>query len=331
MISLRNSVTARRLTLTVLLLSLGGLTALTAPLWQDDEEDSERRLWNKKFLAARAKAKSPGGPPPAQAQPPVATTRPAVQSQGVQPRDQPGVPVAEASEVSVEQLIGITIWRLHEATAREVNSEKRLLLQQKYIAGRVAAETSFKRDDLVRLSIEAPRADGAYLYVIDRELYADGSVGSPHLILPSRTVRNGDHEISAGKVLDLPASTDSIPYFSLSSDRADYTGEQLTIIISPRPLNLPRSVGPPLPLDREQVAQLRKWEQDWGGVVERREAKAQLGAKRTVVERDASEGERLLTQRDPLPQTIYRVKTKPANAANAGGYLLITVPLRIAQ
>lgn len=325
MISMRNTVTARTLILTVLLLSLGGLTALTAPMWQDDEEDGERRIWNKKFLAARAKTKSPGGPPPAQAQPPAATTQPPVQPQPVQPRNQPDAPGAETAEVSDEQLIGITFWRLREATAREVNNEKRLLIQKKFVADRVAAETTFKRDDIVRLSIEAPRADGAYLYVIDRELYADGSIGSPHLIFPSRTVRNGEHEIAAGKVLDLPASTDNIPYFSFDSDRADYRGEQLTIIISPRSLNLPRSEGPPLPLNREQVAQLRKWEQDWSGVVERREAKSQLGAKRTVVERDASEGERLLTQRDPLPQTIYRVKTQP------GGYLLITVPLRIAQ
>lgn len=331
MISLRNSVTARRLTLTVLLLSLVGLTALTAPTWQDDEEDGERRLWNKKFLAARAKAKGPGGPSTAQAQTPAAVAQPAGQSQAVQPREAPAVPDAEAAEVSDDQLIGITFWRLREATARELSGEKRLLLQQKYIAGRVASETLFKRDDLVRLSIEAPRSDGANLYVIDRELYADGSVGSPHLIFPSRTVRNGDNEIGAGKVLDIPASTDSIPYFSFSSDRADYTGEQLTIIVSPRPLNLPRSEGPPLPLNREQVAQLRDWERDWSGSVERREAKAQLGAKRTAVERDAGEGERLLTQRDPLPQTIYRVKAKPANSANSRGRLLITVPLRIAQ
>ncbi|HKQ78971.1 MAG TPA: hypothetical protein VJ810_35060 [Blastocatellia bacterium] len=328
MISLRNSVTARTLTLTALLLSLGGLTALTAPMWQDDEQDVERRLWNKKFLAARAKAKSPSGTSPTQSQPPAATTQPPAQSQPAQPREQPGVPVAEGDEAPAEQLIGITFWRLREATARDLNGEKRLLLQQKYIAGRVAAETTFKRDDLVRLSIEAPRANGAYLYVIDRELYADGAIGSPHLILPSRTVRNGDHEVGVGKVLDLPASTDNIPYFSFSSDRADYAGEQLTIIISPRPLNLPRSEGAPAPLNQEQVEQLRNWERDWSGVVERREAKSQLGAKRTVVERDASEGERLLTQRDPLPQTIYRVKTQPANP---GGYLLITVPLRIAQ
>lgn len=331
MISLKVRVTPWRLTLTVLMLSLVGLTALTAPKWQDDEEDGERRLWNKQFLAARAKAKGTGGPSTAKAQPPAAITQTTVQSQAAQPRDQPGVPGAEAAEALDDQLIGITFWRLREATARELNGDKRLLLQQKYIAGRVAAETAFNRDDLVRLSVEAPRANGAYLYVIDRELYADGSIGSPYLILPSRTVRNGDHEIVAGKVLDLPASSDDIPYFSFSSDRADYVGEQLTIIISPRPLNLPSSSGLPLPLDREQVAQLRKWEQDWSGVIERRETKSQLGAKRTVVERDAGEGERVLTQRDPLPQTIFRVKTQPANPANPGGCLLITVSLRIAK
>ena len=316
MISLRNNLASVTLTLTVLF-CIGGLPALTAPKWQD-EEDSERRLWNKKFLTARAKAKRPGGSPAPKTQPPASANQPVVQA-----GDSHGGP--ETEEVADEQLIGITFWRLREATSRELNSEKRLLLQQKYIAGRVAAETAFKRDDLVRLSIEAPRAEGAYLYVIDREIYSDGSVGIPHLILPSRTVRNGDHEIIAGKVLDLPDSSDSIPYFSLSSDRADYAGEQLTIIISPSPLNLGRSDGSPLPLNRDQVERLQEWERDWTGPVEKREDRTQSGANRTAIEKEASDGERLLTQRDPLPQTIYRVKAK------AGGRLLISVPLRIGR
>src|SRR5262249_46505854 len=278
--------------------------------------------------AASDKAEGKGGQPQAKSRPQAPKTQPAVQSPAVQPGEQPVAPAVEAAKATDDQLIGITFWRLREATSRELNSEKRLLLQQKYILDRVAADTAFKRDDMVRLSIEAPRVDGAYIYVIDRELYADGSIGKPHLIFPSRTVRNGDNKISAGKVLDIPASTDIISYFSFDSDRADYTGEQLTIIISPRPLNLPRSEGPPLPLNPEQVAQLREWERDWSGPTERRETNALLGATRTVVERDASEGERLLTQRDPLPQTIYRVKVRPVNP---GGCLLINAPLRIAR
>jgi hypothetical protein len=322
MISLRKNLTSRRLTLTILLLSLGGMTAITA-MRQDDGEDSERRLWNKKFLAARAKAKTPAGPSSSNALPP-STTQRQDQPQAVQPRDA-GVSGADPTEIPDEQLIGITFWRFREATALERNSEKRLLLQQKYLGDRFGAETPFERNNLVRLSIEAPRVEGAYLYVIDSELYANGSVGNPHLIFPSRTVRNGDNEVRAGKVLDLPSLTDNISFFSFDSDRADYAGEQLTIIINPRPLNLPTTDGPPLPLNRQQVAQLRDWERDWGGPVERREDKARLGAMRTAIEKDASEGDRLLTQRDPLPQTIYRVKSKP------GGGLLIVLPMRFKQ
>src|SRR5262245_65686122 len=80
MISLKVRVTPWRLTLTVLMLSLVGLTALTAPKWQDDEEDGERRLWNKQFLAARAKAKGTGGPSAAKGQTPGAHTRTTAQT-----------------------------------------------------------------------------------------------------------------------------------------------------------------------------------------------------------------------------------------------------------
>src|SRR5262245_52838735 len=93
-----NRVVARRLTLTVLMISLFSLTALTNSKWQDDEEDSTRRLWNKKFLEARARPKRPNASPPAQGQTPAATSQPAVKSPAVQPGEQPGLSGAETSE-----------------------------------------------------------------------------------------------------------------------------------------------------------------------------------------------------------------------------------------
>ena len=96
--------------------------------------------------------------------------------------------------------------------------------------------------------------------------------------------------------------------------------EKLTIIVSPRRL--------PLPFGHKEIkldpAQVSRWERDWGGKTEWREASSNAYKEWTVAEKDAAEGKRLLVQGDPLPQTIYRVETRP------GAPLLVSVSLRIA-
>jgi hypothetical protein len=124
--------------------------------------------------------------------------------------------------------------------------------------------------------------------------------------------------MTAGKIIYVPAQGDPIPYFTLQRSRKDQVSESLTIIVSPEPL--PLGVGP-LKLDPVRVAQ---WEKQWGGRIERREARGEVGKGWTAAEKEAGEGKRLLAQTDPLPQTIYRA------AAKSGGPVLVSVPLRIA-
>jgi hypothetical protein len=171
---------------------------------------------------------------------------------------------------------------------------------------------------LVRIGIEVPR-DG-YLYVIDRELRADRSMSDPYLIFPTRRTRDGDNTVFAGKLIEIPAQTDNPPYFTLRRNRSDQVSENLTIIVSPRRL--------PLPFGDKAVkvdpAQVSRWERDWGGKTEWREATSGAYKDWTVAEKEAAVGKRQLVQDDPLPQTIYRVEARP------GTPLLVTVSLRIA-
>ena len=95
--------------------------------------------------------------------------------------------------------IGVTFWRMVPET-KSIPGDKvtaRMLVQesgtdQQYTPQRVAAGTAFKIGDKVRLSFETPRT--GYLYVIDREIYADGKVGEPYLIFPTRSARGGDRK-----------------------------------------------------------------------------------------------------------------------------------------
>ncbi len=165
--------------------------------------------------------------------------------------------------------------------------------------------------DNVRLSIESPRT--GYLYVIDREQYADGTFGQPSLVFPTTSVRGGDNAVMAGRLIDIPDQKDANPYFTLTSSQKPgqpaIVGELLTILISPQPLSDLNIGRRPIPIAPEQVA---KWENDWGGEIkEILEMNGGAGQTWTQSEKIASETSRALTQAEPAPETIYRVTAKP--------------------
>src|SRR5206468_2537319 len=94
-----------------------------------------------------------------------------------------------------------------------------------FVAERVEGTTLFKPGDRVRVSIESGRR--GYLYLLDREMYADGSTGEPYLIFPTDRLRDGDNRVRAGRVVEVPALSDSPSYFKMTSSRPDQMGEEL--------------------------------------------------------------------------------------------------------
>ena len=221
--------------------------------------------------------------------------------------------------------IGITVWRLRPARANEEGG--RLLVldgakQIPYTPERIEANTPLSIGDRVRITVESPRP--GFLYIIDREQYADGSFGEPMLIFPTKQTRGGDNRVMPGKLIDIPAQEDQYSYFTAqpAGDRRDQVAEVLTIILTPQPL--PLTIGnQPLRLTPSQVSE---WDKLWGGVAETLELVG--GAGRTWTNEEKSAGAangRQLTQAGPPPQTVYRVARK------ASGSLLVTVPLRYAR
>src|SRR5262245_40298559 len=225
MVNFMNSVAAWRLTFTVLLLSLGGLTAIALPLPQEGD-DEVRRLWNKQFQDARAKAKntaSATGVRPAKQGAPSASNRPRPQTTGSAPTASSSATLNERLEaspsaleaVTADELIGLTIWRLRPAAAKDARELPRLLVQKQddkpgektgeLLAERINAETPIREGELVRLGIEVPREGASYIYVIDREVYADGSMSDPYLIFPAKTTPRSDEVGGAGKITYVPS------------------------------------------------------------------------------------------------------------------------------
>jgi hypothetical protein len=216
----------------------------------------------------------------------------------------PSTPSSGSSTTSIE--IGVTLWRLRPARATDPS---RLLLHEgaqnlELTPVRVRLDERLATGDRVRLTLESPR-DG-YLYVVDSEQYADGSMGPPYLIFPTKRTRGGDNKVAAGRIVDIPAQDDAPPYLTMRPSRPDQVGERLTIVVVREPIG-DVSIGPsPARLERRQVVE---WEKRGGGTIQRFEMQSGAGQAWSVAERAASDGTRRLTREDPPPQTLFRIQT----------------------
>lgn len=207
--------------------------------------------------------------------------------------------------------LGLTVWRLRRATAAEVG--ERIVVQEEgevveWIPERVQAARPLRLGERIRLSFESQQA--GYLYVINREQYAGGRLGQPLLIFPTLRTRNGDNRVAAGRLIEIPAQEDSLNYFTMQRGRMDQIGEQLIALITPHPLT-GLTIGPePLKLTDELVAE---WERSWGAKAAMFEMVKGNARTWTRIEREAgADAERILTQGDPAPQTIFRIESGPS-------------------
>ena len=222
--------------------------------------------------------------------------------------------------VGGEARLGLTIWRLRPAAGQTDGA--RLLVQDggnetSWVAERVDADAPLDVGDRVRLSFESARA--GFLYVIDREQYADGTASDPFLIFPTSRTRAGDNRVEAGRLIEVPDQADRPNYFSVRRSRPDQVAEALTVIVAPTPIEgLTASSG----ARKLAAADVARWEKDWGGAVEQFALDGGAAKPWTTPEQRAgADGSRLLTQDDPPPQTVFRLKAAPGNP------VLVTVRL----
>jgi hypothetical protein len=283
------------------LIALCGIS-LTAPvILKAQDEETTRRLWDTAFINSGSKKASP---------------RRAKRSYRVAT---PNVPTAG---VAGETVVGVTLWRLRRAAARD--SGERLIVHEgadasEWLPERISANTKLDQGDRLRISVEAART--GYLYVIDREQYADGSLGEPHLIFPTTRTLGGNNQVTIGKIIELPAQDDRPPYFSVRRSSPSQVGEVLSVLVSPTPLNGIEITDKAQKLSEAQVSQ---WEKSWGARVGLLELEKGAGTAWTREEKDAgADAARVLKPDAPAPQAIYYQPN-----GKAGEPILVKVRLR---
>jgi hypothetical protein len=268
------------LSLTLLVLVAGSV------LMAQNPEDMTRKLWDTAFTGSSTAKKN---------------TRRRTSSYRL------ATPNVPTNNVAPETVVGVTLWRLRPV--RQTDSGERLIVHEdnsdnEWIPERISASTRLVQGDKLRISVEAVR--GGYLYVIDREQYADGSVGEPYLIFPTRRTNGGDNSVGIGRLVEIPAQDDNPPFFTMKKSRPDHVAEVLSVIVTPTKLDGLQITDKALKLTDSQVA---TWEKEWGSTVGNLEMTT-AGQTWTKEEKDART--RALTSSAPPPQLVfYRPSVKP--------------------
>ena len=227
---------------------------------------------------------------------------------------------AIAQTVKVSE-IGVTMWRLRASRSTDKGPKIGVQLpdgaRADWTPERVSSETTFRAGDKVRFAVESA-AEG-YLYIVDSELHTDGSPGEPFLIFPGSAKE--DNKVRPGVLVEVPDQSEDLPYFNMTPKSKDYAGELLTVIVSPNPLtNLPTGARGQL-INARELAELEANNEvelfaktdGVGETYSEAEATSTCGKKTREVAVDKAQPScsrsRQLTRDEPLPQSIYLVKT----------------------
>ena len=273
----------------VLLLTIVVASVFSLGVIAQQTDDATRKLWDTAFVGSANKT----------------NTRRRARSYRIAT---PKVPI---DKVTPDSVVGVTIWRLRPATTADTG--ERIIVHEEtatkqWTPERISPETKLGQGDRLRISVEGARK--GYLYVIDREQYADGSVGEPYLIFPTTRTLNGDNRVDIGKLTEIPAQEDSPPYFTVKKSRADHVAEVLSVLVTPTPLDGLAITDKAQKLSEMQVSE---WEKQWSSGVGFLEMDKSVGQTWTKEERDAGAANtRALTAEGPAPQLLfYRAAAKP--------------------
>lgn len=242
-----------------------------------------------------------------------------------------GKPAPPAPKRMEEALLGFTVWKIRPATkddpAKELIEEKTngKIQSSEYTLERMLTETPLKTGERVRLSIESLSHSG-YLYVVDRELYDDGSFSTPKLIYPTLRSRNRTNPVGAGNLVFVPEGTRSFRVAPRQTVKKQ-TAEVLTIIISPKVLVDPSFLQ--MEAIDLPVEQFSEWLDQWEVDTTLLEQIDGAGQTITLVEQSAgqdlakglTEESSVLTQDDAVPQSVFRGKIKSGNPVLVNVYL----------
>jgi hypothetical protein len=284
------------------------LLALAANMRQASAQQDDIRGWNEKLQDARQKAGQSPPPGPDEVKPPSGK-----------------VPVTQTPSPNrvQEAFIGFTVWVHRESIQSDPEeirgfSHGNLGERKEWTALRHPADVPLKVGERASISVEVTRS--GYLYIVDQELYSDGSRGAPALIFPTTKLRKGNNRVSAGRMITIPGPADDPPFFEVTKKRSGLVADEFTVLVSQDRLEGIVAEEGEQEFDEAVLLKVQKtWARKAKGPLSAREA----GTLYSVAERKASLDSILLAPSAPLPQSLFRVEYQ------AGETIAVKIPIRI--
>ena len=223
--------------------------------------------------------------------------------------------------------LGVTLWRMEKAKQSDPPSVREIVHPQPGDGGRaepqeltparLAPGSEFHLGDKFQVGVESNRV--GYLYVINRALRENGSVGPASMIFPTNRLHGGDNHVWPGKLVRLPDRASKPPYWVFESSQSNYAGEELIFLLTAAPLEGFSSQEKATPVANDALAE---WVKKGGAGV--RLVTSQLQPVRlTVDEAAASDQGTQLSRTAPPPQMMFQAK-RPA-----GGPLAAVLKLKV--
>lgn len=222
-------------------------------------------------------------------------------------------------------VIGVTIWRMAPAQCPIQNCPQPASNRKGLVdtATRIEDDSSLSTGERVRLALESLSHKG-FVYIVNREMFADGSKGDPYLIFPTMSINNGKNWIQPGQQVTLPRAEGCFCVKSRDSKRT-LVADELIVIVSPTALIDATEIGDKetlLPSSLTSFASRADNEKFYRGRLQGGDGLGQTAREQAAGSKGLVDTEPVLTQDDLPPQTVYQ------SLIPTGGVAVFTFSLR---
>jgi hypothetical protein len=226
----------------------------------------------------------------------------------------PARPNRPAPAARQDSIVGLTLWRMRPAKGSDQVKFRGLVHESDkpdddavWSAERAPMDTAFTPTEYLRLSIESARK--GFLYVIDRDVYADGTMSAPNLVFPTKRLLGGDNRVEPGVPIEIPGGDDRPPVFRLKKTRDDQVSVRLSLIVATEPI---REIDPKQNARKLSAEQVASWEKQWGAKVQQFGNPASIGQAYTSAEQEAAKSSgHPLGPDDPAPTMLMKSTGSP--------------------
>ena len=216
--------------------------------------------------------------------------------------------------------LGVTVWRLSPAQCPiqncplpDTTSGSKGLVDT---ATRIEDNSALSTGERVRLGLES-LSHSAFVYIIDREQFADGTLGDPYLLFPTRNINGGKNWAQPGMQVQLPRAEGCFCVKSRNPQKL-LVADNLIVVMSPTPLLDLSEIGQteiPLPSKLAGFLRLANQAKTYRGSL-------QGGSGLTLTSQEQLAGSKglvdtapVLTQSDLPPQNFYQSAIARGNSA----------------